>query len=33
VPDLQDAVTVAILGRELSSTGNGDGRPEGDGPR
>jgi ABC-2 type transport system ATP-binding protein len=31
VPDLQDAVTVAILARELSGTGNG--RPEGDDPR
>jgi ABC-2 type transport system ATP-binding protein len=32
-PDLQDAVTVAILARELAGTRAGDGRPEGGGPR
>jgi hypothetical protein len=33
VPDLQDAVTVAILARELAGTRAGNGRPEGGGPR
>jgi ABC-2 type transport system ATP-binding protein len=32
-PDLQDAVTVAILARELAAAGAGNGRPEGGGPR
>ena len=32
-PDLQDAVTVAILARELVGTRAGNGRPEGGGPR
>jgi hypothetical protein len=32
-PDLQDAVTVAILARELAGTPAGNGRPEGGGPR
>jgi len=33
VPDLQDAVTVAILARELAGARAGNGRPEGGGPR
>ncbi|HUL24956.1 MAG TPA: ABC transporter ATP-binding protein [Streptosporangiaceae bacterium] len=32
-PDLQDAVTVAILARELTAAGAGNGQPEGGGPR
>jgi ABC-2 type transport system ATP-binding protein len=32
-PDLQDAVTVAILARELAGAGAGNGRPEGGGAR
>jgi ABC-2 type transport system ATP-binding protein len=32
-PDLQDAVTVAILARELAAAPAGNGRPEGGGPR